>query len=54
MNKIPPVRAVQPSIKQTVKKVLKPQPNLSNLDLSFEETGFYRFGNKLVKIKFPR
>lgn len=55
MPKINPISAmpirkvVKPAIKQT-----KNVANHTNVDLSYEEQGFYKVGNKFIKTIFPR
>lgn len=61
MSKIYPIKSVQTIkkaqtvMKSSVNKTIKSQDQSKPiLDFSLEELGFYQFGDKLIKMKFPR
>ncbi len=56
MPKINPISAM-PIRKKVVKPAIKQTKNVANhtnIDLSYEEQGFYKVGNKFIKTIFPR
>ena len=55
MPKINPISALP--IRKVTKSSTKQTKNVANqmhVDLSYEEQGFFKYGNKFVKMIFPR